>query len=165
MWDGKTGAFKAFATLRIFGDGLQPAAISKALGLTASKCDVAESGFGTWSYSTHDVLDNLRPLEDQVLHILQLLEPRSAAIIALREKFATQVFCYFGSQSDSAVFTCRPIRWRGSPAYSSTLTSTGIFAVMPRETPSQSLQPTPSRLVSSLIVIKIPTRACQPRSR
>jgi len=104
MWDGKTGAFKAFATLRIFGDGLQPAAISKALGLTASKCDVAESGFGTWSYSTHDVLDNLRPLEDQVLHILQLLEPRSAAIIALREKFATQVFCYFGSQSDLGGF-------------------------------------------------------------
>ena len=104
MWDGKTGAFKAFATLRIFGDGLQPAAISKALGLTASKCDVAESGFGTWSYSTHGVLDNLRPLEDQVLHILQLLEPRSAAIIALRENFATQVFCYFGSQSDLGGF-------------------------------------------------------------
>ena len=104
MWDGKTGVFKAFATLRIFGDGLQPDAISKALGLTPSKCDVAESAFGTWSYSTRDVLDNLRPLEDHVLHILQLLEPRSAAIIALREKFATQVFCYFGSQSDLGGF-------------------------------------------------------------
>jgi len=104
MWDGKTGAFKAFATLRVFGDGLHPDEISNALGLTPSKSDVAESGFGTWSYSTRGVLDNLRPLEDHVLHIVQLLEPRAAAISALRERFATQIFCYFASQSDLGGF-------------------------------------------------------------
>jgi hypothetical protein len=104
MWDGKTAAFNAFATLRVFGNGLHPDEISNALGLTPSKADVTESGFGTWSYSTRGVLDNLRPLEDHVLHIVQLLEPRAAAISALRERFATQIFCYFASQSDLGGF-------------------------------------------------------------
>ena len=104
MWNGNTGAFKAYATLRVFGDGLQPDDISNALGLTPSKTDVADSGFGTWNYSTRPVLDNLRPLEEHVLHIVKLLEPRSAAIVALRERFATEVFCYFASQSDLGGF-------------------------------------------------------------
>ena len=70
MWNGKNGAFKAYARLRIFGDGLEPSAVSDALGLAPSKADVADSGFGIWSYSTRDLLDNLRPLEDHVLPIL-----------------------------------------------------------------------------------------------
>ncbi len=104
MWDGKNAAFKAHAALRISGDGLKPDAISKTLDLTPSKSGVADSGFGTWSYSTRDLLDNLRPLEEHVLHIVQLLEPRSATVIALRDKFATEVFCYFASQSDLGGF-------------------------------------------------------------
>ena len=104
MWDGKDGTFKTYATLRIFGDGLQPSAVSEALGLAPSKADVADSGFGIWNYSTRDLLDNLRPLEEHVLHIVQLLEPRSAAVIALHEKFATEIFCHFASQSDLGGF-------------------------------------------------------------
>jgi hypothetical protein len=104
MWDGKNAAFKAHAALRISGDGLKSDAISKALDLTPSKSGVTDSGFGTWSYSTRDLLDNLRPLEEHVLHIVQLLEPRSAALISLRQKFTTEVFCYFASQSDFGGF-------------------------------------------------------------
>jgi hypothetical protein len=104
MWNGKNAAFKSHAALRISGDGLKPDAISKTLDLTPSKSGVADSGFGSWSYSTRDLLDNLRPLEEHVLHIVELLEPRSAAVIALSEKFATDVFCYFASQSDLGGF-------------------------------------------------------------
>ena len=104
MWDGMNGAFKAHAALRISGNGLKPDTISKALDLTPSTSGVADSGFGTWSYSTHNLLDNLRPLEEHILHIVELLEPRSAALISLREEFATEVFCYFASQSDLGGF-------------------------------------------------------------
>ncbi len=104
MWNGKNGVFQAHATLRIFGDGLLPDAISKALGPTPTKCGVADSGFGTWSYSTRDLLDRLAPLEEHVLHLIQLLEPQSASLLALPEKFTTEVFCYFASQSDLGGF-------------------------------------------------------------
>ena len=104
MWNGKNGVFQAHASLRIFGDGLEPDAISRALDLTPSKSGVADSGFGTWSYSTRDLLDRLAPLEEHVLHLVQLLEPRSASLIPLREKFATEIFCYFASQSDLGGF-------------------------------------------------------------
>ncbi|MGH7939150.1 MAG: DUF4279 domain-containing protein [Chthoniobacterales bacterium] len=83
---------------------MQPDDISETLGLTPSKSGVADSGFGTWSYSTRDLLDNLRPLEEHVLHIVELLEPRSAAIVELRKRFTTEVFCYFASQSDLGGF-------------------------------------------------------------
>ena len=104
MWNGNDGAFKAYATLRISGDGLEPSAVSEALGLSPSKVDVSATGFGTWNYSTRDLLDNLRPLEEHVLHIVQLLEPRSSEVVALTEKFAGDVFCYFASQSDLGGF-------------------------------------------------------------
>jgi hypothetical protein len=104
MWNGNNGAFKAYATLCISGDGLEPSAVSKALGLSPSKADVSATGFGTWNYSTRDLLDNLRPLEEHVLHIVQLLEPRSTSVVALAEKFAADVFCYFASQSDLGGF-------------------------------------------------------------
>ena len=103
-WNGNNGAFKAYATLRISRDGLEPSAVLEALGLSPSKADVSATGFGTWNYSTRDLLDNLRPLEEHVLHIVQLLEPRSSAVVALAEKFAADVFCYFASRSDLGGF-------------------------------------------------------------
>ena len=104
MWNGNNGAFQAYATLRVSGDGLDPHAISSALNLTPSTSGAIESGFGTWCYSTRDFLDNLSPLEAHLSRLLQLLEPRSAALAALRQKFATEVFCHFASQSDLGGF-------------------------------------------------------------
>jgi hypothetical protein len=104
MWNGKNGAFKAYATLRVSGDGLDPSTVSEALGLSPSKAEVSAAGFGIWSYSTRDQLDNLRPLEEHVLHLVQILEQRSSAVIAVAEKFPADVFCYFASQSDVGGF-------------------------------------------------------------
>ncbi len=104
MWNGDNGAFQAHATLRISGDGLDPDAVSTALDLSPSKSEVAVSGFGTWNYSTRDLLDSLSPLEEHVMHLVQLLESRSAWLTAQRGKFATEVLCYFASQSDLGGF-------------------------------------------------------------
>lgn len=104
MWDGKNGIFKAYATLRICGDGLCPDEISKLLNLTPSKSGVTESGFGIWNYSTKDILDNLVPLEPHIMHIINLGEPCSAMISGLRPRYQMGVFCYFASQSDLGGF-------------------------------------------------------------
>ncbi len=69
-----------------------------------SSSGVAESGFGIWNYSTRDLLDNLLPLVQHILHIIKLAEPRSSVIIDLRQRYRTEVFCHFASQSDLGGF-------------------------------------------------------------
>jgi hypothetical protein len=84
--------------------GFCPDEISKLLNLTPSKSGVAESGFGIWNYSTKDLLDNLLPLEQHIVHLIKLVEPRSEMISNLRQRYRMEVFCYFASQSDLGGF-------------------------------------------------------------
>src|SRR5580700_9193200 len=111
MWNGKNRVFKAYASLRIYGDGLCPDETSKLLNLTPSKSGVAESGFGMWSYSTKDLLDNLLPLEQHIVHLIKLVEPRSEMMSNLRQRYRTEVFCYFASQSDLGGFHLSSDTW------------------------------------------------------
>ena len=99
MWNGKNGAFKSYATLRVSGDGLKPSTVSEALDLSPSKAEVSPTGFGNWNYSTRDLLDNLRPLEerDQPRVPSRPSEARSSSSVALALERAAHVTSAKGS--------------------------------------------------------------------
>jgi hypothetical protein len=107
MWNNRNGIFKAYATLRIHGDGLSPETISSQLALEPSKSGV-HNNYGMWSYSSRQHLDTLLPLERHVRFITELLKPRQAALRELQRKCKTDVFCYFSSQSDMGGFSLSP---------------------------------------------------------
>jgi len=106
MWNNKDGLFKAYASLNVHGQGLDPAQITLLLGIHPNQESVS-NGFGAWTYSTRDRIDHLLPLEDHIAHLLDVFDPKAAALQQIQKQFSTRVFCYFASQSDLDGFKLR----------------------------------------------------------
>lgn len=103
MWNGKSGVFKAHASVNIYGAGLVPQEVTAALGVEPTQARVKD-GYGSWGYSSRDRVDNLAPLEEHIRHLLGVFEPRVDALLCIRARFAARAFCYFASQSDLGGF-------------------------------------------------------------
>ena len=103
MWNGKNGVFKAHAALCIHGVGLVPEEITTLFHVEPTQSSTKD-GFGAWSYSSRDRVDNLVPLENHLCHLLDVFEPKAQALRSIQTRFATRAFCFFASQSDLGGF-------------------------------------------------------------
>jgi hypothetical protein len=99
MWNGKDDVFEAYAALRISGPGLSPAEISERLTLQASHTCI-HNGKGMWVYSTKESLDCLLRLEEHILRIIEVVQPRAQALSEIQQRYKTDVLCHFASESD-----------------------------------------------------------------
>ena len=100
MWNGKDDVFEAYAGLRIYGQGLSPADISERLSLQPSFTNI-HNGKGMWVYSTKESLDSLLRLEQHILRIVEVLQPRAQALSEIQQRYRTDVICHFASESDA----------------------------------------------------------------
>jgi hypothetical protein len=100
---------RTYAAFRLLGDALDPDAATRALGLEPSLAlakgqempagrigPARRQGTGVWSLSTDNILRSTS-LERHLLHLLDALEPATAAVHALlsAEDIQADFFCYW----------------------------------------------------------------------
>ncbi|SRR5260221_8686297 len=104
--------FKFSATLRIFGDGVDMAEISRTLGLTpthshrkgerrtASRSEHWPRDM--WSYQAP--IDREKPLHEHIMALWDAVRPHMSYLRDLKRKFHVDIFCGYRSNSGTAGF-------------------------------------------------------------
>jgi len=100
------------ATLRIFGDALQPDEVGVALKIEAShahlKGQERSRGRGTWSESAWLLASPLakkRGLDEHIRWLLERLDDKVEIVRELGRKYRIDIFCGFSSGSGQGGFT------------------------------------------------------------
>ena len=107
MFNGEDGVFYSHATLRIFGNGMNPKDITNIINITPTIADV-NKGFGMFSYTTRDIMDELLPLEKHITHIIDILLPSKKVLHEIQIHYETDILCMFGSDSNIGGFNLSP---------------------------------------------------------
>lgn len=107
MWKGKNGVFKSYASLRIYGPGLDVKCVTQSMGFEPTY-QSQEVGKEMWAYSSKDHIDHLLPLEEHVGFIIRRICTQNRVLASLRRKFKIDIMCFFGSQSNMGGFVLTP---------------------------------------------------------
>ena len=92
------------ATLRITGEGLDFAEISRTLGLKATHTHRkgGKRKVDMWLY--HAPVDRTHPLDEHIMAIWEAVRPRMAYLCGLKKRFKVEVYCGFQTNSCTGGF-------------------------------------------------------------